>query len=119
MSYLRIERKGPNSQQKHSSGTPFGTTQKEVIVCSNEPLFSGLSRPTRSSQCVISPETDNAAATEAHYNPPKTFQEALHMLLTAWKTAYEDGLKFPTELIAFFPTDKAPLVAPGHQESSK
>jgi hypothetical protein len=65
-------------------------------------------------QRVVSPEPDTANSMQAHSKPPQTFQEALHMLLTAWKSTYVDGLKFPTDLIAFFPTDKAPLVVGKH-----
>jgi hypothetical protein len=77
-------------------------------------------------QRVVSPEPDTSNSTEVYSNPPQTFQEALRMLLTAWKSTYGDGIKFPTELIAFFPTDKAPLVVgkhidfqEGHQESKR
>jgi hypothetical protein len=81
--------------------------------------------PPNKKQQVVSPEPDNATATQVHSNTHQTFQEALHMLLTAWKSIlYGDCLKFPTKLIAFFPTNKVPLVVgkhidfqQGHQES--
>jgi hypothetical protein len=40
----------------------------------------------------------------------------LSMLLTVWKETYGNVLKFPSELIALFPSDKVPS-AGSHQES--
>jgi hypothetical protein len=57
------------------------------------------------------PPTKKAKASSAAVTSPRTFNAALHMLLTAWQTAYGATIKFPTELIAFFPMEIAPSVS--------
>jgi hypothetical protein len=57
------------------------------------------------------PPTKKAKASSAAATSPRTFNAALHMLLTAWQTAYGATINFPTELIAFFPMETAPSVS--------
>jgi hypothetical protein len=87
-------------------------------------LWDDLDRSTRSlkrtapSQANKAPSvrrtqapTKKAKASSAAVTSPRTFNAALHMLLTAWQTAYGATINFPTELIAFFPMETAPSVS--------
>ena len=66
--------------------------------------------PNKKQRALVSIEPTNGAT------PPQTFQAALSMLLAAWKKTYGNLLKFPTELIAFFPSDRVSSVAGSQQE---
>jgi hypothetical protein len=49
-------------------------------------------------------------------SPPESFEEANRMIQEAWKVAFS-SLRFPVELIGFFPSRKSPLVAAPHEAS--
>jgi hypothetical protein len=57
------------------------------------------------------PPTKKAKSSSAAVTLRWTFNAALHMLITAWQTAYGATIKFPTELIVFFPMETAPSVS--------
>jgi hypothetical protein len=59
------------------------------------------------------PSKRQRQASPGPIEPPKTFKDALHMIVASWKMTYPK-LNFPLKLIVFFPTKKAPLVTTKH-----
>jgi hypothetical protein len=95
-----------------ASTNRFGTTSTGATALKR----TALSQPNsarRTQPPTKEAKASSAAVTLSAAAPPlQTFNAALSMLLSAWKTAYGESINFPTEfLIAFFPADTAPFVA--------
>ncbi len=65
----------------------------------------------KAKRATPTPPTKKAKASSAAVTSPRTFNAALHMLLTVWQTAYGATLNFPTELLASFPMETATSVS--------
>jgi hypothetical protein len=69
-----------------------------------------------SSSMPISPEPPSNLPLSP--SAPNSFEEANRMIQEAWKVAFP-SLRFPVELIGFFPSRKSPLVAAQHKASDQ
>jgi hypothetical protein len=76
------------------------TRYKTTSTITDEPTSTITEEPPSKRQRQASP---------GPIESPKTFKDALYMIVALWKTTYPK-LKFPLKLIVFFPTKKAPLV---------